>query len=301
MEINDYDAIIVGGGPAGMSAALVLGRCRRRVVICDTGMPRNAASHGMHCYLSRDGILPSEFLGIGRDELDRYGVERRQVEVVDASHDGAWFEVVLVDSTRLRSRTLLIATGVRDRIPAIEGIEEFYGRSVFHCPYCDGWESRDQPIAVYGRGNHGMGLALSLRTWSEDVILCTDGGARLTPDQRGRLKRHGIGIRTDRIARLEGSEGALDGVRFKSGELLHRRVLFFSAGQDQSSGFARKLGCEFTEKGAIWNNRRGETRIPGLYVAGDAARDAQLVIVAAAEGAKAAVAINTLLQREERR
>ncbi len=300
MEAQTYDTIIVGGGPAGMSAALVLGRCRRRVLICDAGTPRNEVSHRLSGYLTRDGIPPSEFRQIARAELDAVGVEWRHVTVVDATPEEGEFEVVLADGTRLRSRTLLIAAGVRDRLPPIEGIEQFYGQSVFHCPYCDGWESRDMSIAVYGRGRKGMGMALSLKTWSDDVILCTDGGARLTPEERGRLKRHGIEVREERIKALEGSDGNLEGIRFKNGDLLARRVLFFNTGQEQRCGFAAKLGCTFTEKGAVWNNRRGETGIAGLYVAGDAARDAQMVIVAAAEGAKAAVAINTLLQSRER-
>jgi thioredoxin reductase len=296
-----YDAIIIGGGPAGMSAALTLGRCRRRVVICDSGSPRNARSHGIHCLLTHEGILPSEFRALAHADLARYDVEWRDQGVVDALHDGALFDVVLADGARLGSRTLLIATGVRDKVPQIEGIDDLYGISVHHCPYCDGWEWRDRPLAVYGRGTRGLGLALSLRTWSDDVILCTDGGSRLDPDQRGRLKRHGIPIRTERIGRLEGTGGLLEGIRFKNGELLARSALFFNTGQEQRCGFAGRLGCTFTEKGAVWSTRRGETGVPGLYVAGDAARDAQLVIVAAAEGAKAAVAINTFLQREERK
>jgi thioredoxin reductase len=153
-----YDVIIVGGGPAGLSAALVLGRSRRRVLVCDNGRPRNAASHGLHGYLTRDGILPGELLRIGGEQLEPYGVEFRQIEAADAERDVGGFSVLLAGGECVRSRLLLVATGVVDRLPEIDGVRELYGRSVFHCPYCDGWEMRDEPLAVYGRGRQGAGL-----------------------------------------------------------------------------------------------------------------------------------------------
>src|SRR5215471_3565198 len=159
-----YDVIIVGAGPAGLSAALMLGRSRRRVLVCDTGRPRNAASHAMHGYLTRDGIPPLEFLAIGRAQLRQYDtVEIRDVEVVAAEcrPDGR-FHVTIADELMLESRKLLIATGVVDNLPAIPGFRELYGRGVFHCPYCDGWEVRDEPLAIHGRGARGLGLSLEL-------------------------------------------------------------------------------------------------------------------------------------------
>src|SRR5262245_30346197 len=149
-----YDVIIVGAGPAGLSAALMLGRSRRRVLVCDTGHPRNAAARAMHGFLTRDGMPPLEFLAIAREQLRQYDtVELRGVEVVEAAcHPDASFHVALADGARHTSRKLLIATGVVDNVPEIPGFRELYGRSVFHCPYCDGWEVRDQPLAIYGRG-----------------------------------------------------------------------------------------------------------------------------------------------------
>src|ERR1044072_4531742 len=165
-----FDVIIVGAGPAGLSAAQILGRCRRDVLVCDAGHPRNAASHALHGYLTRDGLAPAEFLRIARDELQRYEtVELRQAEVVDADAVADGFAVKLASGETLKSRKLLLATGVRDELPNIDGVSEFYGPSVFHCPYCDGWEPRDQPLAVSGRGENGSGLALELLLWSRNL------------------------------------------------------------------------------------------------------------------------------------
>ncbi|MBE0597952.1 MAG: NAD(P)/FAD-dependent oxidoreductase, partial [Desulfuromonadales bacterium] len=152
-EVSMYDVIIVGGGIAGLSAALILGRCRRRVLVCDSNRPRNARSKGVHGFFSRDGTDPWELRRLGQEQLRPYPtVELLPCVVTDAvCHPGS-FEIILEDGQRFLSRLLLLATGIVDHLPQIDGLLEFYGRSVFHCPYCDGWENRDQPLAVYGRG-----------------------------------------------------------------------------------------------------------------------------------------------------
>ncbi len=295
-----FDAIVVGAGPAGLSAALILGRCCRRVVVFDTGEHRNAASQALHGFLTRDGIPPMELLQIGREQLRRYDtVELRSTAVTDATPINGGFEVVLADDSRVRCRKLLLATGVIDNLPQIQGIGVFYGRSIFHCPYCDGWELRDQPLAIYGRGEHGKGLALELTAWSRDLVLCTDGPSELDPHDLQRLAEHKIQVREEPVARLEGADGILQQIVFANGNRLARRAIFFSTGHHQTSNLAAKLGADFTPKGAVNTGAYETTNIPGLYVAGDAGRWVELAIVAAAEGAEAAFAINTALLKED--
>jgi thioredoxin reductase len=295
------DVVIVGAGPAGLSAALILGRCRRSVLVCDAGEARNRASHALHGFLTRDGMPPHELLAIGRRQLEPYDtVEIRDVAVTAARcrPDGR-FDVSLAGGAVVTARKLLIATGVSDRLPEIGGFHDFYGRSVFHCPYCDGWEFRDQPIAVYGRGARALGLSLELTAWTRDLVLCTDGPSGIDGEGLARLARHRIAVREDRVSRLDGHDGLLTRVVFEGGGTLARRALFFTTGQTQHSPLALELGCEFNDKGTVRTGRYETTHLPGLFVAGDASRDVQWVIVAAAEGAEAAFAINTGLLKED--
>jgi thioredoxin reductase len=297
---NTFDVIVVGGGPAGLSAALILGRCRRRILVCDAGHPRNAKSHGLHGFLSRDGSPPADLLECARQQLQPYlSVTVRSVEVVDAEARSEGFAVILEDGSCCAASKLLLATGVVDELPAIPGIERFYGRSVHPCPYCDGWEWREQPLAVYGRGEKGTGLSLMLTLWSKDLVLCTDGPGELSPAQRERLSLHQIPVREEPIARLEGTEnGLLRKIVFANGAALARQAIFFNTGERQRSPLIAKLGCKLDEKGRADTGEFEESNVPGLYIVGDASGDVQFAIVAAAQGARAAVAINKALLRE---
>jgi thioredoxin reductase len=256
----------------------------------------------MHGYLTRDGISPTEFLALAREDLGQYDtVQLRHVEVIDATCvKNGQFDVTLKTGERVRSRKLLLATGVVDNLPSIDGFREFYGKSVFHCPYCDGWEVRDQPLAIYGRGLRGLGLSLELTAWSRDLVLCTDGPSEIDTEGLTRLERNGITVRESRVVRLEGRDGLLEHVAFDDGRLA-RRALFFTTGQWQRSDLSIRLGCEVNAKGTVSTGKYETTHLPGLYVAGDASRAVQWVIVAAAEGAEAAFAINSdLIQADLR-
>lgn len=297
-----YDVIIVGGGPAGLSAALILGRCRRRVLVCDSGQPRNAASAALHGFLTRDGIEPAELLRIAREQLASYpSIEFRAADVRDARQGEGCFEALLNDGSRQVARMLLLATGVLDELPQIEGIESLYGRSVFHCPYCDGWEVRDQPLAIYARKGKGLDMAMELMIWSRDLVLCTDGPPEIAAEDRRKLDHFGVLICERPIVRLEGSDGILQQIVFADGPPLPRRAMFFSTRYRQHSDLPARFGCDFTRRGAVATGRYETTNCPGLFVAGDASREVQLAIVAAAEGAKAAFAINTALWKADTR
>jgi thioredoxin reductase len=237
-----WDVIVVGAGPAGLSAALVLGRCRRRVLVLDSGRPRNAASPALHGFLSRDGVTPAELLRFGRAQLRPYDtVALREGEATGARVVRGHFVVRLAGGS-VASRKLLFATGVVDSLPEVEGAARLYGRGVFHCPYCDAWEVRDRPVAVYGKGTKGLGLCRTLLAWTSDLVLCTDGPARLPKADQEFLARHGVAVRKEPVEGLEGDD-RLRGVALAGGEVLPAAALFFNTEQYQRSGLPEELGC----------------------------------------------------------
>ena len=297
----DFDVVIVGAGPAGLSAALMLGRCRRRVVVIDDGAPRNAAAAATHGFLTRDGTAPSEVLRLGRAELAKYTtVSLHSGTVTGAEGARGAFVVRCGDGREFKGRRLLIATGVVDRPPPIKGLDALYGRSVHHCPFCDAFEYAGQPLAEYGRGRAGVDAALVLRGWSDDIVLLTDG-ERLSAQLRERCRRHGIAVREDPVSRLVGRVGRLMRVEFAVGPPLKRTALFFATGQAQRSDLAERLGCEINADGAVVTKEYETTNVPGVYVAGDASHRQQKLSVAAAEGSLAAMKIHESLWAEELR
>jgi thioredoxin reductase len=290
------DVVIVGGGPSGLSAALVLGRCLRQVLLCDIGHPRNEPAAVFNGYLSRDASNPMEFLEISRRQLQRYEtVRQRRVEVTAAQRADRRFLVTLATGERVSARMLLLATGLVDILPDIPGLRPLYGKTVHTCPYCDGWEHRGQAMAVIGCDQASADLAIELLLWSKDVILCTHGALDCDATASRQIELGGIQIDERPIAALEGEDVTLRGIRFEDGSFLPRQVIFLSPPQRQRSPLAQEFGCEFLPDGCINTNASGATRIPGLYAVGNASRGVQLVIAAAAEGTLAAVAINNAL------
>jgi thioredoxin reductase len=301
-----YHAIIVGGGPAGLSAGLVLGRCLRQVVIFDHGQPRNAAARYMHGYLGHDGIEPSRLHELGRRELADYRVALANDEVVEVRPLAHWeqgfsaFEVVTASGRIEQTRKVLVATGMCDELPDIPGLAECYGKSVHHCQYCDGCEYASKRLAVVGPPpGFGVGLAVSLHNWTEHVTVLSNG-LELAGEDRGRLAMFGIAIRRDSIARLDHTQGNLHAVIFADGSRLPVDGLFFDGEKHPRCRLLEKLGCHFEQaddKPAVTSRQRSS--VPGLFVAGDADAEVQFAIVAAAEGAKAAVTINREIQDED--
>jgi thioredoxin reductase len=300
MSELDVDVLVAGGGPAGLSAALVLGRCHRRVLLCDDAKQRNRFSHAVHGLLGYEGRSPSAFLEAARSELGRYpSIRRCGAKVTTIRRSGIVFEYECEDGTRGTAEKILLATGLVDELPEIAGIDEFYGVSVHHCLYCDGFEYKDRPVAAYGKGDKGADLAIMMKYWISDVVLCTDGSG-VSAKAAKTLATHNIPVRTEPIASLEGEGGHLKQITFEQGPVLDRAALFFATGCHQGSDLSQRLGCERDEKGGVITDpATEETSVPGVYVAGDVSRDVLLVAIAVAEGAKAAVAINKAFLRSE--
>jgi thioredoxin reductase len=309
IAVNRYDVIIIGAGPAGLSAALILGRACRRVLICDRGTPRSWAAKQMHAFLSREGIAPQKFRDIAKAELDALGgVEYRNIEATAAErsadntftvHFDGGDSQRSSDNTSATARKLLLATGVFDCVPEIEGIGPLFGTSVFQCPYCDGWEFRAKPIAVYGRGQPGFEMCRAITAWTTDIALCSDGPSSLSAREKRQLRGNGIRLIESPIAKLVGTNGQLERIIFTTGAVLDRAALFFDTRSRQQSALAAQLGCQFTRQGKIKAGQYEATTVPGLFAAGNIIQDVQLSIVAAAEGARAAFGINRSLTRED--
>ncbi len=303
-----YDVVIVGAGTAGLSAALVLGRSRRRVLVLDGGEPRNTPSAGAHGFFTRDGVSPRELLEIGREQLAPYeGVEYRTVRAAEVSGSDGRFEVRLEDGDEVLARKLVLATGVVDELPEKPGFRELWGRGVYHCPYCHGWEVRDRPLAVLISGERVAEYALLIRNWSRDLILLTDGPAGLEEEDLQKLRTLGVPVNEKPVARLEGRKDGSEGlsrVLFEDGSSLEREGLFYGPPQRQRSDFAEALGCEVVSMSPAAEIVKAdpmtwETSVPGVYGAGDAGSPLQSVALAAASGASAAAFLNHSLVADE--
>jgi len=295
-----YDVVIVGGSAAGLSAALVLGRSRRNLLVCDTNQPRNGFSPTSHSVYTRDGTPTADLVAIGRAQLDPYAVEFRSVAVTQVRlADQRAFLITLANGEQVRSRRVLLATGVRDILPPLVGIEQFWGSSVVHCPYCHGWEVRDQPIAVLSVGASAVNFTSLLRHWSRDLVLCTNGFGQLTASERDRITSLDVQIYEQPIAQLEGRQAQLDSIRFVDRARIERQALFIHTDQEPQSRLAQELGCKIGEDGIIIVDDQGQTSVVGIYAAGDITRQNQQIIFAAADGARAAMAINQSLVDED--
>ncbi len=304
---TDFDVIIVGAGAAGLSAALVLGRACRRVLVADGGPPRNAPSPAVHAFLTRDGTPPAELLRLAREQLRPYDtVEIRPVRVTGISRQRGGFAVRAVAASDegpavpVTARRVVLCTGVLDELPPLAGARELWGRGVLHCPYCHGWEVRGQPLAVYGRSKTAYGLSLLVSRWSEDVVLLTDGPSGISRSGLARMRGQGVRLCEDPIEQLVGTaKGDLRHVLFESGQKLPRTALFLHAVQHQRSDLAKQLECRITQTGAVWTDKNGQTTQPGVYAAGDLDPGPQQAIIAAAEASWAAIKLNEGLTKEE--
>jgi thioredoxin reductase (NADPH) len=285
MDINEsYDVVVVGGGAAGLSAALVLGRSRRSVLVIDAGEPRNARAAHMHNYLGREGAKPAELLALGREEVGRYGVEVRSGRVSSAARVGGGFALGLADGSTVSSRRLVLATGVLDVLPQVPGLEERFGLDVLHCPYCHGWEVADRPLGVVASGPDCVERALLFRQWSEDVVILLNGRAAPQGEDAEKLAARGIRCVPGAIARVVVEDDAVTGVELAGGEVLSRAALVVTTVPTPDTTLLDSVGGPDA---------------PGVKVAGNAAAPYGGVIASAADGVMAGTLLNHDLVLED--
>ena len=290
------ETIIIGGGPAGLSAALVLGRCRRRVVVLDSGQYRNGRASAVRGFLTREGTPPAELRELARAELTRYpSIEISTDTVVRAERRASQFAATTAGGRVLLADTLLVATGIGDTLPPVRGARELHGGRLLPCPYCDAWELRDQPLAAYSFADErGAKFANALAQWTQDVVWCADATPEIDERLAAKLLTRGVQVETRRVMNLA-SEG--DGIRieFDRGPGLWRRAMFYHLGCVPASELANALGAALDDRGGIEVERHQQTSVPGLFAAGDVVADAMQAIVAAGQGSSAAIGINEYL------
>ncbi|CAM4370149.1 thioredoxin reductase [Paenibacillus endophyticus] len=293
------DVVIVGGGPAGLNAALVLGRARKNVVVIDEGRPRNRVTRETHGFLTRDGISPSEFRRIAKEQISVYpGVQFAEDSAVKVAGTDGDFVVTTAKGAIYRTRKLLFAVGMRDLPVNVNGLTEVYGKSAFVCPYCDGWELRDQPLVLIVKGARAMHLAKMISGWTSQFTICTDGPDEWTNEEREELDRHNVPTYTSPIERIASQEGMVEQVVLQDGTVIPCTGIFFAPKLAAGSDLPQSLGCEVTEEGTVVVDTFGKTNIAGVFSAGDAATQMYQAIAAAAMGSLAGAVINGELLTE---
>jgi thioredoxin reductase len=298
-----YDVAIVGGGPAGLSAAIWLARHLRRVVLIDSGDPRNWATRAIPGFLGRPEVTPAELRRSGRDEARHHGVVLLDDRVETAERLGdEHFRLALHGGGSVEGRRLLLAIGLKDAWPDIPGLDRIYGDTAHHCPDCDGYEARGAKTVVVASGRKAAGLALDLTTWTRELVICTNGAAPdLDAPQLAQLDALGIPVLTPRIRRAVHEGGALRALELEDGMLLDCDQLFFSIGRFPADDLGVQLGCDRDDEGLIVVDAHHHTSVHNVFAAGDIVPGPQIAIAAAAEGAIAALAIHKSLLSEERR
>lgn len=293
-----YDVVIAGGGPAGLSAALTLGRARKRVLLCDAGPPRNAAAVHVQNFVTRDGIPPAEFRRVGREQLVPYqSVETRDVRVEEVRGERGGFEVRLTTGS-VEARRILLCTGMIDDLPDLDGFRALWGRSIFSCPYCHGWEVQDRRFGYLARSSEMLEFALLLRGWSGDVVALTDGQYEVPREVHARLASAGIRVEERRISRLSSADDRLEQVEFAEGSPLRLDVLFAHPPQRQVE-MVRSLDLVLDAEGFVKvDEMHRETSRSGIYAGGDLITRAQGAVIAAASGNLAAARLNHALTVE---
>lgn len=296
------ECIIIGGGPAGLNAALVLGRARRQTVLFDNNDARNKVTHESHGFITRDGVTPKEFREAAHNDIRKYpSVKIKKETIIEVyKEENGLISVKTADGQIITSKKLIFATGLKERLPNIEGVRAFYGKSLFSCPYCDGWEQRDQPLVLISENAHAVHMAKMIYQWSKDLIICTNGNKTISDEDKLVFERKGILVREEKIARLHGTDGKLEKIIFEDGHEISRTGGFVTTELYQGNQFGASLGCALNENGGIIVDALGKTNINGVFAAGDTSFSGpSQLIIAASEGVRAAAGVNSELTMEE--
>ncbi len=288
---ESFEAAVVGGGFAGLQAALTLGRACRKVILFDSGKPRNAGAGPFHNFIGEDGVAQAKLFAQAKEQLSQYDITICTDRVESATKNGALFTLTTAGGLPITSKKVLIATGVKDSLPPIKGLSELWGKGVYHCPFCSGWEVRNKPLAVLGRGDGGANAALTLTGWSKDIVLLTIGEAQISPQRRLMLQMQKIEIIEEKVEAIEGSS-TLEAILLAGGKKLKRDAIFLQPSENHASPLLTSLGVKFNGWGLPVLDPSGQTSVPGLYVAGDASGKPFQAIGAAADGATAAFALS---------
>jgi thioredoxin reductase (NADPH) len=298
----DHDVIVIGGGPAGLAASLWLARYRLRVCDIDSNDPRNAPARKLHGYLGVSRPSPAEFRASGREQAHEAGAEFVEGLVMDVAGGLDDFSLTLADGSRRLARRILFSTGLRDIVPEITGLRECYGKSIWHCPDCDGPGTAGLRVGVIGWGRRIAAFCMEMLTWTDQLTILTDGKDAEMPERaRAALARFDIPVRTAPIARIEHTDGYVESVEFLDGSVLPFDAMFFHIAWGPACGIPARLGCRATESGILDVDEDFQTSVPGVYAAGDITRGGKLAICAAADGTRAAIGIYRGLLPEDRR
>ncbi len=297
-----FDCMIIGAGPAGLSASLVLGGARRKVAVFDDGTNRNRVTQESHGFITRDGIKPQEFKDLGFDDLKKYpsvSIFNTTVTEIIKEPTSERFKIKTKNGHEYLTEKIILATGVQEVFPAIPAIRTYYGKSLFSCPYCDGWELRDKPLVIIAeKEDHALHLAKLVYNWSKDLIVATNGNEMSTVGIE-QLQQRGIKVMTEPILKLQGEDGYLQQVEFKSGEIIARTGGFVVPSFYRPNKFVEQIGCESTELGAAVTDGAGRTTVKNVYIAGETEKAGpSSLLYAAADGSKAAFAVNMDLTME---
>jgi len=299
MKNQIFDVAIIGGGPAGLNAALLLGRARKNVALVDEGRPRNAVTREIHGFLTRDGMMPSEFRRIAKEEIGAYpSVSFFTETAVSITGADCRFEIETTEGQQLLAKKVLFAVGMKDRPLDILGLTEVYGKSAFVCPYCDGWELRDQPLVIITKGAELMHFAPLISGWTKDFTVCTNGPDELTDIEREEIRKSQVSLFESPIRQIDSVDGMVRQVALEDGTTIACRGIFFKPVLVTGSDLPRTIGCQMTETGAVVVDEFGKTNIPGIYSAGDVASPLHQAIAAASMGAFIAAVINNELNAE---